>query len=317
MAFKLSCGLIILLLAAVTRSSFTELAPVGVFRTAHPDMSRADLYHYQGRVDDWYGTIGSIVQGGGSLIKRSREGEAKMQAARDVATGPVASGAYIKGMLGWDENTPIRAGNFWDEKIYQDRDMLQIIPNEHPYGLPDGVEHWMMWTRESPLTPELFKPLPHEEVPNPDFLNPVRVEALIRYINNYDFYGTSGISEEVLKEFLPSGFIHLGDKVWVDPESTETVNRAEGAEAMAWAGRHVATVIHTKFSPKEYEILFNRSPERWKSVINPDHFHVLVKRRTTEIRTASKAEKPRRARQSPYTRSTRSAAQKEKPESKL
>ncbi|KAH9459443.1 hypothetical protein Pst134EA_019597 [Puccinia striiformis f. sp. tritici] len=213
-------------------------------------MSRADLYHYQGRVDDWYGTIGSIVQGGGSLIKRSREGEAKMQAARDVATGPVASGAYIKGMLGWDENTPIRAGNFWDEKIYQDRDMLQIIPNEHPYGLPDGVEHWMMWTRESPLTPELFKPLPHEEVPNPDFLNPVRVEALIRYINNYDFYGTSGISEEVLKEFLPSGFIHLGDKVWVDPESTETVNRAEGAEAMAWAGRHVATVIHTKFSPR-------------------------------------------------------------------
>ncbi|KAI9610523.1 hypothetical protein H4Q26_006665 [Puccinia striiformis f. sp. tritici PST-130] len=71
MAFKLSCGLIILLLAAVTRSSFTELAPVGVFRTAHPDMSRADLYHYQGRVDDWYGTIGSIVQGVFNLLNRS------------------------------------------------------------------------------------------------------------------------------------------------------------------------------------------------------------------------------------------------------
>ncbi|KAI7945079.1 hypothetical protein MJO28_010774 [Puccinia striiformis f. sp. tritici] len=317
MAFKIPCGLIVVLLAGVTRSHPAQLAPIGVFRTANAEMDWVDVVKYQGKVDDWHGTIGSIVQGGGSLIKRSPEVEKKMQAARDVAVGPVAPGEYIQRMLGWQDKPP-RTGNFWDEKIYHDPKMIQIIPNEYPFGLPDGVEHWMMWTRESPLTPDLFKPLPHEDVPNQDFLNPVRVEALRRYINHYDFYGTSGISQEVLKDFVPSAFFHPGDKVWVDPESTETVTRTEGAEAMAWAGRHVATVIHTKFSPKEYEILFNRSPERWKSVINPDHFHVLVKRRTTEIRTASKATKPKRARQSPYnTRSTRSAAQQKSPESKL
>ncbi|KAI9618675.1 hypothetical protein KEM48_006654 [Puccinia striiformis f. sp. tritici PST-130] len=244
-------------------------------------MDWVDVVKYQGKVDDWHGTIGSIVQGGGSLIKRSPEVEKKMQAARDVAVGPVAPGEYIQRMLGWQDKPP-RTGNFWDEKIYHDPKMIQIIPNEYPFGLPDGVEHWM-----------------------------IKAKALIRYINHYDFYGTSGISQEVLKDFVPSAFFHLGDKVWVDPESTETVTRTEGAEAMAWAGRHVATVIHTKFSPKEYEILFNRSPERWKSVINPDHFHVLVKRRTTEIRTASRATKPKRARQSPYnTRSTRSSVNK-------
>ncbi|POW08835.1 hypothetical protein PSHT_09390 [Puccinia striiformis] len=231
-------------------------------------MDWVDVVKYQGKVDDWHGTIGSIVQGGGSLIKRSPESrfladvssnlenalQKKMQAARDVAVGPVAPGEYIQRMLGWQDKPP-RTGNFWDEKIYHDPKMIQIIPNEYPFGLPDGVEHWMMWTRESPLTPDLFKPLPHEDVPNQDFLNPVRVKALIRYINHYDFYGTSGISQEVLKDFVPSAFFHLGDKVWVDPESTETVTRTEGREAMAWAGRHVATVIHTKFSPKEYEIL--------------------------------------------------------------
>ncbi|KAI7945084.1 hypothetical protein MJO28_010779 [Puccinia striiformis f. sp. tritici] len=316
MAFKLSCGLIILLLATVTRSGPTDLAPIGVFRTAHAEMERGDLYKYQGTVDDWYGTIGSIVQGGGSLIKRSREGEAKMQAARDVATGPVASGAYVKKMLGWQDDSLIRTGNFWEEKIYQDRNMLQIIPNEHPYGLPEGVEHWMLWTRESPLTPDLFKPLPHEEVPNQDFLNSARVEALIRYINHYDFYGTSGISDEVLKDFVPSKFFHpTEDKVWVDPLSTEKVTRKEGVEAMSWAGRHVLKVIHTKFSPMEYEILFDRPPERWKSVVSPDHFHVLVKRKPTEIRTALKTTKPKRVRPSPYTRST--TTQKGSLESKL
>ncbi|POW13610.1 hypothetical protein PSTT_03572 [Puccinia striiformis] len=130
-----------------------------------------------------------------------------MQAARDVAVGPVAPGEYIQRMLGWQDKPP-RTGNFWDEKIYHDPKMIQIIPNEYPFGLPDGVEHWMMWTRESPLTPDLFKPLPHEDVPNQDFLNPVRVEALRRYINHYDFYGTSGISQEVLKDFVPSAFFH-------------------------------------------------------------------------------------------------------------
>ncbi|KAI9610529.1 hypothetical protein H4Q26_006671 [Puccinia striiformis f. sp. tritici PST-130] len=257
MAFKIPCGLIVVLLAGVTRSHPAQLAPIGVFRTANAEMDWVDVVKYQGKVDDWHGTIGSIVQG----------------ECLDGKTSP-------------------SDGNFWDEKIYHDPKMIQIIPNEYPFGLPDGVEHWMMWTRESPLTPDLFKPLPHEDVPNQDFLNPVRAKALIRYINHYDFYGTSGISQEVLKDFVPSAFFHLGDKVWVDPESTETVTRTEGAEAMAWAGRHVATVIHTKFSPKEYEILFNRSPERWKSVINPDHFHVLVKRRTTEIRTASRLRSP-------------------------
>jgi hypothetical protein len=125
----------------------------------------------------------------------------------------------------------------------------------------------MLWIRIRPFTEVAFEPLSHETLPNPDFAKSIRREALLRYLIHYDFYGYSGISEDVINRFRLSGFFHpTEDTVWKDPESSEVVTRLEGIEAMRWLGRHVLRVIHDTFSPEEYEILFNRAPGRWKYV---------------------------------------------------
>ncbi|KAA1100164.1 hypothetical protein PGT21_030750 [Puccinia graminis f. sp. tritici] len=282
MDFKLTCGLIMVLSSAVTHSTIPGVVPVGggIFETGNAEMSRDVLYPCQGDAHTWDSVIGAIVQGGGSLIKRSPEGEKAMQAARDKAPGPAKSGEYIKEMLGWQSELPAEseAGNFWEEKVYRDRRRVALIKNEFPYGLPPLVDHWMLWIRIQTFTEAAFEPLSHETLPNPDFKRSIRRKALLRYLNYYDFYGYSGISEDVINRFRLSGFYHpTEDTVWKDPESSEVVTRLEGIEAMHWLGRHVLNVIHVIFSPERYEILFNRSTERWKSVVYPDHFHVIVK----------------------------------------
>ncbi|KAA1118156.1 hypothetical protein PGT21_032569 [Puccinia graminis f. sp. tritici] len=286
MAFKLTCGLIMALLSSVTRSTVPGVVPVGggIFETGNAEMSRDVLYPCQGDAYTWNSVIGAIVQGGGSLIKRSPEGEKAMQAARDKAPGPEKSNEYIKKKLQWQSELPAEseAGNFWEEKVYMNRGRVALIKNEYPYGLPPPVDHWMLWIRTCPFTEVAFEPLSHETLPNPDFLRSIRRKSLLRYLNYYDFYGYSGISEDVINRFRLSGFYHpTEDTVWKDPESSEVVTRLEGIEAMRWLGRHVLKVIHVKFSPEKYEILFNRSTDRWKSVVDPDHFHVIVKPKST------------------------------------
>jgi hypothetical protein len=65
MAFKLTCGLIMVLLSAVTCSTVPGVVPVGggIFETGHAEMSRDVLYPCQGDVQTWNSLIGAIVQG--------------------------------------------------------------------------------------------------------------------------------------------------------------------------------------------------------------------------------------------------------------
>lgn len=147
------------------------------------------------------------------------------------------------------------------------KNLYDLESTDFPYDLPAGVEHYILWTRVSAITREAFAPRDGEAVPDHSFNDPSRVEALIRYVEHYDFYGWYGIhDEDVENSFALSSFAHATNPVWHDPESDHTVTREQGAAVMKWLGRHVAAAIQPHFPEDEFQVLFNRSPARWKYV---------------------------------------------------
>jgi len=272
--------LVLLLSGLLTQTGLIRchlVKPEGpVFQTAFAEMDRSELYYHQGTVTNWHETIGAVVQGGGSLIKRTPEGAAKIKAAWE---GKNHQQVYDRIMSenNWQNMEGAVSGNLLE--VTEDPKYVSIQPNHFPYNLPAGVEHWMIWMRVSPVTREAFAPRGGEAVPDPSFQDPSRVEALIRYIDHYDFYGWYGIDDAHVMKFALSSFAHATNPVWKDPESAHTVTREQGAAAMKWLGRHVAAAIQHKFPEEDFQVLFNRSPPRWKSVPNPDHFHIFVLRK--------------------------------------
>ncbi|KAA1100045.1 hypothetical protein PGT21_028371 [Puccinia graminis f. sp. tritici] len=246
--------------------------------TASPaNIGRQELKNYQVDALTWSTTRKHIIEGRGSLIAREEDCDKKLALARQKYPGSEKAGEYVKSQLDWTNLDPDTNKNLWEEGVYNNPLFAQFRLNEFPYALPPDVTHWVYWLRVPAVSTKFFSPLRHETVPHQDFLNPVRVAALTNYINHYDFYGSSGISERVLRHLRPSSFAHPSDHVvWEDPVSRERVTRVEGAQAIKWAGRHIVKAIQSRFPPEKYEVLFNRAPERWKSVVEPDHFHVLV-----------------------------------------
>lgn len=246
-----------------------------VFGKASAEMDRSVLYGRQGTVTTWHETIGAIVQGGGSLIKRSSDGDREIQAARREWTTIDELRDLIMSQNNWHNlESPVQGSLF---EYAHNPKYVSVRANDFPYDLPAGVEHYILWTRVSAITREAFAPRDGEAVPDHSFNDPSRVEALIRYVEHYDFYGWYGIhDEDVENSFALSSFAHATNPVWHDPESDHTVTREQGAAVMKWLGRHVAAAIQPHFPEDEFQVLFNRSPARWKSVVDPDHFHIFA-----------------------------------------
>ncbi|WAQ89178.1 hypothetical protein PtA15_10A602 [Puccinia triticina] len=236
------------------------------------NIARDELPAHQVDGLKWSRTIKHVVEGRGSLLGRDEESKEKLALAHQAYPTIQKAGDYIKSKLGWTGSKPETDKNLWEEGVYNNRLYAQFHLNEYPYALPPKVTHWVYWIRVSPVNEESFRPLAHESVPHSDYLDPVRVAALTRYVNHYDLYGWSGIPERIIRTHRPSSFAHPTDHVvWKDPVSGEEVTRLQGARAIQWAGRHVCKAIQSQFPPDDYQVLFNRAPERWKSVVEPDH----------------------------------------------
>ncbi|KAI9610531.1 hypothetical protein H4Q26_006673 [Puccinia striiformis f. sp. tritici PST-130] len=184
---------------------------------------------------------------------------------------------YIQSKLDWSGLHLAPDKRLWEEGVYDNTLFAQFRLNEHPYHIPQRPPIGYIGYGAA-VTRDLFMPLSHETVPDPDFLNPKRVAALTNYIKHYDLYGWSGTPEYLIKHLRPSSLAHPTDHViWTDV-SGQKVTRVQGAQAIRWAGRHIAKAIQAKFPPGEYEVLFNRSPERLRTLFGNDldHIHVFV-----------------------------------------
>ncbi|KAH9459433.1 hypothetical protein Pst134EA_019588 [Puccinia striiformis f. sp. tritici] len=220
----------------------------------------------------------AIVEGRGSRISRTPEDDMKLEAVRGKYPSSEKAEKYIQSKLDWSGLHLAPDKRLWEEGVYDNTLFAQFRLNEHPYHIPPEATHWLYWLRVPAVTRDLFMPLSHETVPDPDFLNPKRVAALTNYIKHYDLYGWSGTPEYLIKHLRPSSLAHPTDHViWTDV-SGQKVTRVQGAQAIRWAGRHIAKAIQAKFPPGEYEVLFNRSPERLRTLFGNDldHIHVFV-----------------------------------------
>lgn len=111
-----------------------------------------------------------------------------------------------------------------------------------------------------------FTPLPGEELPNQDFSNPARIKTLLEYMARFPVHGYSGFPEEAFRNIRHSSFAHpTNDDVWIS-SGGEKVTHQDAVEAIKWAGRHITKLIQEEFPPDQYEVLWNRTPLRWRWV---------------------------------------------------
>ncbi|PLW17256.1 hypothetical protein PCANC_11615 [Puccinia coronata f. sp. avenae] len=272
MSCKLSwCFLLFLWAATFSRSNATQTAP-----------SRT-----------WKEMIGVVVEGDGSQLFKSTE--PKMSARGDQINGPGVSDSIAEGTV-----PALTNGNFWEKHVYDNPDLVTFHLDENPaYGFPPDVEHWIVKTRVPPVTHQSFEYAPGEIQRSLYHSDPEWVDVMMRYIDHHDFYGWSGIDEKEVSSWRHSGVPHpkqivwnkqtcyplspiklvtREEAVWIDAVSGKDICRAEAADAIKWAGRHVLSVIHSKFPENEYQVLFNRGPVIAKPRGVPDLIHALVRK---------------------------------------
>lgn len=249
-----------------------------IFPKASKECGRGDLPGLRQDVRLWPNLVRAVLEGKGSLLGRTKEGQLKLQEARKKYTTPEEVSGYIKDKLHWKEFSIDSDKKIWHEQVYKDSKFVSWKLNEHPYELPADVEHWAMWISVPEVSPKFFEPLPGEIPPNPDFMDKRRVKVLVDYLKYHDQYSWYGLIDDLSPEINFNDFAHpTSQHVWVHPQTGDKVNRIEGQEAMKWSGRHIDTAIKSKFPEDKYEVLWNCSPDRLKSCLDPNHIHVFAR----------------------------------------
>ncbi|POW18754.1 hypothetical protein PSHT_05528 [Puccinia striiformis] len=164
--------------------------------------------------------------------------------------------------LGWENAENTAQPPFLTAEFYGDPSKAVIIKNDYPWDLPDEVEHWKRFSARSMER--------HYRIPS--FTTPERIEALLEYMSWAPVYGYCGLPEEAFTYIRLSGFEHPTDNdVWLSKGNTK-----EAVQAMKWAGRHINKFVVKKFPSSEFEVVWNRSPLRWRSMQKPEHIHILA-----------------------------------------
>ncbi|KAA1133798.1 hypothetical protein PGTUg99_019730 [Puccinia graminis f. sp. tritici] len=158
------------------------------------------------------------------------------------------------------------------------RRSLCTSPTDFPWRLSKDVEHHVMWFRPPLVTPAAFKRLRRDRAyPKHEFktMKDPRGEALIEYLNENDIYGWTGLPPSAVSPFRQSSELHPMEAIWRS-QSGEPISREQAAEAIRWVARHTNRLIEKQFPPSLYETVWNRTNYRVRSILEPNHIHVLV-----------------------------------------
>ncbi|KAH9463475.1 hypothetical protein MJO28_008355 [Puccinia striiformis f. sp. tritici] len=248
--------------------------PPGELVKASEEEKPQHLRDHRTDVYNWFpSTVEAVVGGRGTFIDRTPEMDKVLKAFRDGCQDQCQT---MIQRLGWENAEKTAQPPFLTAEFYGDPSKAVIIKNDYPWDLPDEVEHWVLWMTMPHISEEVFSPLDGETLPNSSFTTPERIEALLEYMSWAPVYGYCGLPEEAFTYIRLSGFEHPTDNdVWLSSKG-QKVTQKEAVQAMKWAGRHINKFVVKKFPSSEFEVVWNRSPLRWRSMQKPEHIHILA-----------------------------------------
>lgn len=174
----------------------------------------------------------------------------------------------------------------------------KMVPNDWPYAVPDGAQHWVIWADVPIVHPALFaeSPInPGDEVPYPPTPEVARVlhqdrSSAYAAVGSDGVRGLSGWEHPspdtpahdrqvvgIATLAYAQSVVNTNQKyASLAAEDREPAARSLANQLQAWAGRHIQAMVHAKFPPEEYQCAWFCNPPHLRTVPGLSHFQYVM-----------------------------------------